>query len=314
MEGQFVKKLTRREVIGGATGVLVAGGAALAAARTPFSSTPAAAGSSSSRRTGAAGTQPPVVFISHGSPMVAIQDDEYTDALASFGALHRPTAVAVVSAHWEAPGPIRITSLDKPGLIYDFGGFPEPLYRVRYPAPGAPLLAAEVEDRLSAAGHRAVLDPARGLDHGVWVPLLRLFPQADIPVVAISLQRPRAPEELWKIGEALASLRQQGVMILGSGGIVHNLRRLNGNKAAAPMDWAQGFDEWVAEKLEKDPSAILGYHADAPNAGAAVPTTEHFDPLFAVLGAVGGRGSIDPIYTGFHHGSLSMRSFAISGA
>lgn len=301
------RNFSRREILAGATGIAVAGGVALAGARMPDDAP-------TDPRRKSTGTDPqPLVFISHGSPMVAIEDDAYTDALARFGESHRPAALAVISAHWEATGPIRITSVDKPGLIYDFGGFPDALYRLRYPAPGAPELASEIADRLSAAGHGAVLDPSRGLDHGVWVPLLRAFPSADIPVVAISLQRPRSPEELWKLGESLASLRNEGVMIVGSGGVVHNLRMLH-RKDAAPVDWARRFDDWVAERLERDPASILRYDRDAPHVATAVPTTEHFDPLFAVLGAAGGKGSVLPIYTGFHHGTLSMRSLAIGGA
>lgn len=321
------KHFSRREVLGGASTALLAGGVALAGQRLLGSSggdggavgtrsptTPIGA-SSSSRSGGSQGVDvlsgtTPAVFISHGSPMVALEDDEYTEALAAFGSTNRPAAVAVISAHWEAPGPIRITSQESPNLIYDFGGFPQALYQVRYPSPGAPLVAAEIAERLNTAGHQSVLDPARGLDHGVWVPLLRLWADAGVPTVAISLTQPRSPEQLWKLGEALAPLRKQGVMLLGSGGIVHNLRLLERNKRGPTIDWAREFDEWIAEKMEQHPSKIIGYRSDAPNARAAVPTTEHFDPLFAILGASAGDKQ-ESIFNGFHHGSLSMRSFAL---
>lgn len=301
-------ELSRRDVLRLATGAALTGGAAIAAHR--LISPASASGNGTTERKAA--RRAPAVFVSHGSPMVAVEDDAYTEALASFGRAHRPKAVAVISAHWEASGPIRVTSLGKPELIYDFGGFPPALYRLTWPSPGAPALASSIVDRLGSAGHEAVLDPARGFDHGVWVPLRRMFPDATVPTVAISLTRPRRPEELWKIGEALAPLRDEGVMLLGSGGVVHNLRIIDWNKMAEVAGWAAAFDGWVAERLEGDRSAILGYR-DAPNAAHAVPTTEHFDPLFPVLGAGAGE-KLENVFAGFHHATLSMRTFALLGA
>lgn len=310
-----MRRFSRREILGGATGALVVGGAAIASRPSDPGRSARPTPDGAPLPKGADGTRSslqPAVFISHGSPMVALESDEYTDALAKFGAANRPSAVAVISAHWEAPGPIRVTSVDNPPLVYDFGGFPDALYRVRYPAPGSPDLAAEIEDSLSASGHPATLDPSRGLDHGVWVPLLRLFPEANVPTVAISLPRPRSPEQLFEIGRSLAPLRHKGVMLVGSGGIVHNLRMLVRQKDAPTIDWAARFDDWVAERLERDPASLLRYH-EAPHASWAVPTTEHFDPLFAILGASGADKPPSSIHTGFHHGSLSMRSFAFPG-
>ncbi len=252
----------------------------------------------------------PAVFVSHGSPMVGIETDPYTDALARFGAAEAPGAILVVSAHWEAGGPIRVTSADRHGTIHDFGGFPRALYEVRYPATGAPALAAEVSERLGAAGFPATLDAGRGLDHGAWVPLLRMKPRADVPVVAVSLPDPRTPDELLRIGEALRPLRDAGVLILGSGGIVHNLRILEWRDKFAPAaDWARGFDEWVAERLAGDRD--LRAFREAPSGRLAVPTSEHFDPVFVVLGASTPGDVHEPIFTGFHHGTLSMRTFAL---
>lgn len=252
----------------------------------------------------------PAVFVSHGSPMVGIEEDAYTDALARFAGAERPAAVVVVSAHWEAGGAIRVTAADRHDTIHDFGGFPRALFEVRYDAPGAPELAREVVARLGDAGFPTALDPARGLDHGAWVPLRRMWPAADVPVVGVSLPDPRTPDELLRIGAALRTLRERGVMILGSGGIVHNLRVLDWrNKFAAPAEWAHAFDTWVAERLagDRDLRGFLG----APYGRHAAPTTEHFDPVFVVLGASAPSERHEEIFTGFHHGTLSMRTFAL---
>jgi 4,5-DOPA dioxygenase extradiol len=255
----------------------------------------------------------PAVFISHGSPMVGIEDDAYTEALARFGGAEAPAAVVAISAHWEAGGAIRVTSAGRHDTIHDFGGFPRALYEIRYDAPGAPELAREIADRIGGAGFPVALDDARGLDHGAWVPLRRMWPGAHVPVVGVSLPDPRTPDELLRMGEALRSLRERNVMILGSGGIVHNLRVLDWrNKFAAPADWARGFDDWVAERLAGDRD-LRGFLA-APNGRHAAPTTEHFDPVFVVLGASGAAERHEEIFTGFHHGTLSMRSFALRSA
>jgi len=260
----------------------------------------------------------PSVFVSHGAPTVALEDDEYTRALEAFGArAKRPEAVVVVSAHWEARGPIRVHVAARPGLIYDFGGFPRALYEMEYPAPGAPTLGDEALRLLTTAGLEAVSETARGWDHGVWVPLRRISPEAAVPVLEISLPVPRTPEMLFRMGHALGPLRSQGALILGSGGVVHNLRLLHWNEKEAPVDdWARVFDEWVAAHLGRHETDDLLRYADrAPHADLAVPTTEHFDPLFFVLGAMSEADRPSPVFTGFHYGNLSMRTvaFAASG-
>lgn len=218
----------------------------------------------------------------------------------------------MVSAHWEAPGPLRVNAAPRPELIYDFSGFPQELYRLDYPAPGSPVLAAEIVETLAAAGLHTALETARGWDHGVWVPLRLGFPEATLPVVELSLPVPRTPELLLAVGRALQPLRERGVLIFGSGGIVHNLGLLRWGGEDAPVDdWARTFDEWVMGRvLAGDLEALASYRLRAPHADRAVPTSEHFDPLFVVLGAAAGARA-DLIYEGIRYGNLSLRSFAL---
>ncbi len=255
------------------------------------------------------------VFLSHGSPMVAVERDAYTDALAAFGARTRPRAVALVSAHWTTPGDtVLVTAADRHPLVYDFGGFPEALYRLTYPARGDAALAADVVARLRAAGLDARLEGARGIDHGAWIPMRIAWPDASVPVVQVSLPQ-LPPAGLLGMGEALRPLRDDGVLVLGSGGMVHNLRELEWeDKAAPPAEWAAAFDAWMAARLAAgDRAALVAYRDRAPWARRAAPTTEHLDPLFVAVGASGG----DPLHTlpeGFHHGSLGMRSLEFRAA
>ncbi len=256
----------------------------------------------------------PACFVSHGAPTAALDDDAYTGALAGFAREQpEPAAIVVVSAHWEAHGPVRVNAAAEPALIYDFGGFPDALYRLSYPAPGSPELAAEIGGLLGEAGIAHTEETARGWDHGVWVPLRLLYPEAAAPVVEISLPLPRTPAVVMALGAALAPLRDRGVLLFGSGGIVHNLRRLRFGEKDAPVDdWAAAFDAWVRVRLEQLDAAGLASYADAaPHAALAVPTTEHFDPLFFVLGACGDADRCSAIFEGFEYGSLSMRSFAL---
>src|SRR5262245_37130666 len=219
----------------------------------------------------------PALFISHGSPMVALADDAYTRALAAFGAAHpSPGAIVVVSAHWEASSPLLATASPRPPLIYDFGGFPPKLYQLVYPCPGSPALAADVVERLGSAGIAADLDPARGIDHGVWVPLQHLYRNAQVPVVELSLPTGNAAR-LAAMGRALAPLRERVVMLIGSGGVVHNLGRLNWMDKDGPVEqWALAFDEWVADRVQRrDVNALARFQAEAPEAARAMPTREH---------------------------------------
>ena len=258
----------------------------------------------------------PVLFVSHGSPMVALEEDDYTRALGACARrIPRPGAIVVVSAHWQAPRPVRVATSPAPPTIHDFYGFPPELYALRYAPPGAPGLASAIIERLRQAGIEAEADPRRGLDHGAWVPLRFLYPGADVPVVAVSLPAPASPRDLLALGRALAPLRSAGILVLGSGGIVHNLGRLDRRGEFAPVTaWARAFDDWVRDRLDAgDVDAIAAYERLAPHVSLAVPTSEHFDPLLVTLGAAAGDGRVRDVYAGFRYGSLSMRSFTLSG-
>ena len=240
------------------------------------------------------------LFVSHGAPTVAVEDDAWSRDLAAWAAKRpKPRAAVVVSAHWE--GPLAATSSAAPPTIHDYDGFPEVLYKIAYPAPGDPELAQEVARRAGAA-----LDARRGLDHGAWVPLRKMFPDADVPVVQVSLPFGGDPRAL---GRALADLRKDGVLLVGSGGAVHNLRSLTwGDKNAPTMTWARDFDRWVAEKAG-DAEALAGW-TSVPGVERAHPSPEHFLPmLFAAAAALPGD-RVETIHEGFHYGTLSMRSFA----
>jgi 4,5-DOPA dioxygenase extradiol len=247
--------------------------------------------------------------------MVALEEDDYTEALQRWPAsIRRPDAIVVVSAHWQAPRPVRVATSPAPPTIHDFYGFPPELYALRYAPPGAPVLASAIVERLREAGIAAEADPGRGLDHGAWVPLRFLYPRAEVPVVALSLAAPARPSELLAVGQALAPLREQGVLVFGSGGVVHNLGRLDRRGGAAPVvGWAQAFDDWVRDRLDAgDVDALTAYGRVGPHASLAVPTSEHFDPLLVTLGAAAGDRRVSELYAGFRFGSLSMRSFTLS--
>jgi 4,5-DOPA dioxygenase extradiol len=258
----------------------------------------------------------PALFVSHGAPLEALDSEgAFARDLRRFvEALPPPRAIVIVSAHWETPGEVRATASDKPPLIYDFSGFPDELYRIRYPCPGEPALAAEAVALLQAARISAAADPRRGLDHGAWVPLTLAFPRADVPVVQVSLPRRTPPEGLAAQGAALSALRDRGVLLIGSGGAVHNLARVDLSAGEGEgADWARAFDGWLAGRLAaRDFAAILDYRRQGPQAPLAAPTPEHFDPLLVVLGAARAGERATTVHEGFRYGSLSMRSVAIS--
>ena len=245
--------------------------------------------------------------------MTALEKGSYAEALAQFGRSVDPSAIAVISAHWQEPG-IRIAAAAHPELIYDFGGFPQELYEIKYDAPGSPTLAVEVAAQLKVAGFEAKLDERRGWDHGVWVPLRLMFPEARIPIVEISLPMRWAPQELFKVGKVLGGFRSKGVLVMGSGGIVHNLRLMNWREKDAPVDsWAREFQESVKEWVERrDFETLFQYEKAAPQAARAVPTPEHFAPLFPVLGAAGESAKLVPIFERVEHGNMSMFSFQLA--
>ena len=257
----------------------------------------------------------PSLFLAHGSPM-SVLDKEYTRALRAFASKQvRLRAIVVLSAHWQTTGPLRVSSSPKPELIYDFAGFPGWLYEISYPCPGDRAVAQMTAVLLERAGFEVRLDPGRGLDHGVWVPLSVAFPEATVPVVQVSLPSPSTPDMLLAMGRALAPLRTEHVLIVGTGGIVHNLARALMDESGTDAEpWAEEFDGWVRERVDGlDTEALAAYRTLAPHAAEAVPTTEHFDPLLVTMGTVLPGDVAYDIYAGFRYGSLSMRSFAVTG-
>ena len=255
----------------------------------------------------------PSLFVAHGSPMFGIAAGEYGDTLRAFATrTRRPSAVVIVSAHWEAPGPIRVNAVERPPLIYDFRGFPPALYELTYPAPGSPAIADEALALLTDAGLDAIREERRGWDHGVWIPLRLLYPSADVPVVEVSLPLPREAETVLRMGAALAPLREKGVLLLGSGGIVHNLRLARLESEHGPVDdWARAFDAWVRGRIEASAfDELARYEALAPSARLAVPESEHFDPLLFASGAAREGDEVEEIASGFQYSNLSLSSYA----
>ncbi|HEX5339463.1 MAG TPA: class III extradiol ring-cleavage dioxygenase [Gammaproteobacteria bacterium] len=231
-------------------------------------------------------TRLPALFVSHGSPMLALDTANPAHAfLQGLGAsLPRPTAILVISAHWETSTP-QITGAEHLDTIHDFYGFPEPLYALRYAAAGAHALAKDIA---ALPGLSAGVDLVRGLDHGAWVPLRLMYPQADIPVLQLSLQTPLGPAHHLQLGIALRSLREQGVLIIGSGGATHNLREYF--HAGGDHQPYEDFAAWLHDSLMRDDrDALLNYRQRAPQAARNHPTEEHFLPLFVALGAGGAQ-------------------------
>jgi 4,5-DOPA dioxygenase extradiol len=251
----------------------------------------------------------PVLFLGHGSPMLALEDGPWHSSLRRWASEHEvPQTILVISAHWETPHGFRLTTSAQPGVLHDFSGFDPALYGLDYPAPGNPTLAEEIASDLRAKGLRADLDTERPLDHGAWVPLRALYPGADIPVLQMSIPAPRTHELLLEAGKALTPLRGKGVLILASGGLVHNLRRLDWSTHPAPETWATEFENWVMKRLEAgDHEDFARTVASTPGYALAVPTSEHFDPIFVALGAAG-SSSPATLFEGWQHGNLSLRA------
>ena len=256
----------------------------------------------------------PVAFISHGSPMLALDQGAWSQALHAWGqSLRDLRAILVVSAHWEGSGPIGVTAAVHPETMHDFGGFPEALYRLQYPAPGDPGLAKQVVSLLREADLPAELDASRPLDHGAWVPLMKAFPGAQHPVIQVALPRSRTPDSVFQLGRALARLREEGVLLLASGGIVHNLRRIDWSDNPEPEAWAAGFDGWIQQGVETmDVPRLLDAPGQGPSYREAVPTSEHFDPLYFALGAAA-ESSPSTLFEGWQHGNLSLKAWTWNG-
>ena len=251
----------------------------------------------------------PALFVSHGAPTLPLDPGPTGPFLKDLGRrLVRPAGVVCVSAHWDTQSP-RVTGSPAPETVHDFGGFPEALYSLRYPAPGDPALAQRVVQLLGASGRPAAVDPKRGLDHGAWVPLLLMFPAADIPVVQLSVQSHLDARHHFEMGRALHPLRQDGVLILGSGGATHNLGTFGRAPVESPTEpWARAFDEWLRAAIEANRTDdLLAWRERAPDPLRNHPTPDHFMPLFVPLGAATGPGR--RIHAAFTFSTFSMAAF-----
>lgn len=258
----------------------------------------------------------PALFVSHGSPMTALQPGQVGPRLAELAAsMPRPKAIVVASAHFLGRRPV-VGGNPRPETVHDFGGFPQALYALRYPAPGDAALSERVYRLVEQAGLEPYMDPRRGLDHGVWVPLRFLYPDAGIPVVPLSIQPELGPAHQLALGRALAPLREEGVLLVGSGSITHNLRDWRGGFSAGhEAPYVRPFIEWFEQKLAADDlAALLDYRRQAPFAERAHPSEEHLLPLFFAMGAAGGdtlgAGRID---AGVDMGFLAMDVYRFDG-
>jgi 4,5-DOPA dioxygenase extradiol len=255
-------------------------------------------------------TTMPAAFIGHGNPMNALETNRYTQAWRAFGAsVPRPRAILVVSAHWYINA-TAVTAMPRPRTIHDFFGFPQQLFDVDYPAPGLPGLAEEVSDIVKPTWVGADID-SWGIDHGTWSVLVHAFPDADIPVTQLSINADRGFDYHLELGAKLAPLRESGVLILGSGNVVHNLGGVNRDMPDAGFDWAQRFDSDAKETMLDDPlnAARLDAHRDFRH---AVPTPDHFLPLLYLAGLAGASGEgTDVLVDGYAYGSLSMTAYTL---
>lgn len=254
----------------------------------------------------------PVLFLSHGSPMMALEDDSTSRFMRGLSAaFSQPSAIIVISAHWETDAPM-ITGSAYPETIHDFYGFPQALHDLCYPAPGQPVLAEELQRVLIDAGFQARIDPSRGFDHGVWSPLVLLYPAARIPVVEISVQPDQDARWHYRLGQALSVFREQNVLIIGTGNLTHNLREaMRGHHEITP-DWVSEFAEWIAGAVEAgDIEALLNWQTLAPHAAKNHPTPEHLMPFFIALGAAGPGLRPRRLHKDVALGVLAMDAYAL---
>ncbi|MFX3647148.1 MAG: class III extradiol ring-cleavage dioxygenase [Paenibacillus sp.] len=248
----------------------------------------------------------PSLFIAHGAPSLALEENVYTEFLQKLGQeLPKPKAIVLFSAHWESTTQL-VSSVANYETIYDFGGFQPELYQIKYPTQGDSETTAEVQRLFAEAGIPVQTDDVRGLDHGAWVVLRLLYPDADIPVVALSVNRYLTGEQQYQVGQALVSLREQDILVIGSGGTVHNLRRLNWESNGVDP-WASEFDNWLHDKLVSwDTESLFYYDKLAPSAQAAVPTPEHFVPLLLAMGAGDQNKQASLLFKAYQYGNLSL--------
>jgi 4,5-DOPA dioxygenase extradiol len=261
----------------------------------------------------------PALFISHGSPTILFDPTPSHHFLKSLGKQleadlgMRPKAIVVATAHWETKE-VSVSGVAKPDTIHDFFGFPQALFDAQYPAPGEPALAETVAESLRQAGIPVTVNAKRGLDHGTWIPLALMYPEADIPVVQVSVQPHKSPTHHRQVGEALRGLREQGILVIGSGALTHNLREVRWHDAGnAPVAWAEGFGDWVLERVTSGRfDEIEQAWASAPSALRNHPSTDHLWPLFVAMGAAtpGQPGQV--AHKGTELGVLRMDTFAFA--
>jgi 4,5-DOPA dioxygenase extradiol len=257
----------------------------------------------------------PTIFLSHGSPMLALQNSPARRFLQGLGgSLPQPKAIVVFSAHWETMSAPTVSLAERPATIHDFGGFPKALFDIQYHAAGAPEVAEQAAVLFAAAGIPFGRSMQRGLDHGTWVPLSLMYPQADVPVTQISLVRGAGPAAHETLGRALAQLRHEGVLVIGSGSLTHNLYEFRGQAVDSPApSWVSEFEIWMRERLEAgDHAALLEYRNCAPSAVQNHPTEEHLLPLFVAMGAAGAGAKAQLLHSSIEHGVLAMDAYAFN--
>ena len=254
----------------------------------------------------------PAVFFGHGNPMNTFADNVYTQAWQRCGqALPRPRAILAISAHWYRPG-VAVTAQKNPPTVHDFGGFPQALFDFQYPAPGSSELGSRVREVLAPLSVRD--DEKWGLDHGTWSVIKHVYPQADVPVVQLSIDSTQPPSFHYELGQRLAPLREEGVLIAASGNIVHNLARLNWQDDAPALDWAVRFNDGVRERiLKRDHQPLIEYLSLGADARASVPTPEHYLPLLYVLGAQRDDEAASIVVDGIQNASISMQAVMVGG-
>lgn len=252
----------------------------------------------------------PSLFLCHGAPSLAIEDNQYTDFLKQVSQqFDKPKAIVIFSAHWESDILSFTYTNDSHDTIYDFYGFPEALYTIKYPAKGSTEIAEKLQKWLLESGIDAQKEMARGLDHGAWVVLRLMYPNADIPVIGVSVNPKLSPVEQYKIGQSIRKLREEGILVIGSGSTVHNLRMLEWGKKT-PTEWAVEFDDWLIDKVEKwDLHSLFSYEELAPHSRLAIPRNEHFVPLFIAMGSGDDEKKATVLHRSYDLGTLSLVCF-----
>jgi 4,5-DOPA dioxygenase extradiol len=256
-------------------------------------------------------TQLPAIFISHGAPDLPLQSGAASDFLKQLSqTIPKPQAILVISAHWNTRQPT-ISVAAKPRTIHDFSGFPAQLYQMNYPAPGAPNLAQRVVELLTANGVEPLVSKDYGLDHGAWIPLILAYPEAKIPVTQLSIQPNLSPTHHFRLGQSLAPLRDEGVLIMASGSATHNLSALNPSGNTAPSIQATEFVDWLTNSIESgNTEQLLEYRILAPHAVYNHPSEEHLLPLFVAMGAAGKNAKGTQLHSSFTYGNLSMAAYS----